>query len=583
MVGTAECVSGHHYIRKAVVVGKSSGLTFTTPGDQVIPARQHFYENDEPFDYPDGQRPAVPGAPGTPVHPMSRRIVYGLTSALVGVTGALGNAIVAANLPYLQGALGLDLSDVAWLPVAYLVTNAITGCILVKFRQEFGVRPFCVIFLTLQAALITSHLFVDGLAGAILVRAASGVSASALSTLGVYYMIQALPATHRLRAVCFGIGIPQLALPLAWLVPKDFLAFGNWNGLYLFELGLSLAALAVVSLVRLPPSVRSKTFESLDAVSFLLYALGFVLFGSAMGLGSYLWWTNMPWIGWCFAACLPCLGLVIGIEYHRKRPMIDVRWLSAGTFARWALIAVICRFVQSEQTIGVMTMLRESGLTNDDIRPLTGAILVGAVLGLTASVLFVSPSRLIHLVLCSLLLVVAATYMDTATSVLTRVPQLLVSQAMMGVAGTLFIGPLFIFGFGRVLADGGVRMTSFIALFNVTQSIGTLTGNAFTQTYLYYAQQYHLASFAAQAERSAPEVAYLVRSMASRYSAVITDPAVRSAEGISGLSQQISLYARVAGYIDVFTAMSITATAGAAMLLGVIAFNWFQQARRSNP
>lgn len=254
--------------------------------------RRHFYQDDEPYDYPEAEKPLIPGAPGFPDHPPRRRVIYALTSCLVAMTGALGNAIVAANLPYLQGALGLDLSEIAWLPVAYLSTNAITGCILVKYRQQFGVRSFCMIFLALQALLIGAHLLVQGLEGAILVRAASGICASALTTLGVFYMIQALPTAYRLKAVTIGIGLPQLALPLAWLFPKDFLAFGNWNGLYLFELGLSLITLAVVALVRLPPTARFRTFEPLDGLSFALYAVGFALFSAAIGLGSYLWWTN---------------------------------------------------------------------------------------------------------------------------------------------------------------------------------------------------------------------------------------------------------------------------------------------------
>ncbi len=552
-------------------------------GTDVVVSRQHFYQDDEHFEYPEGQRPALPGAPGFPDHPAGRRVVYAITSVLVGITGALGNAIVAANLPFLQGSLGLDISEVAWLPTAYLVTNAVTGCVLVKYRQEFGVRSFCMIFLTLQALLITSHLFVQGLAGAILVRAASGISASALTTLGVFYMLQAFTATHRLRAVCLGLGTPQLSLPIAWLIPKDLLALGNWNGLYLLELGLSLVVLGIVSIVRLPPSVRSKTFEPLDALSFSLYAGGFVMFGSAMGLGSYLWWTNVSWIGWFFAACIPCFALFAWIEISRKRPLIDVRWLSGGAFIRLAVFAVLCRFLQSEQTMGVMTMLRDFGLTNDDIRPLTVAILLGSMLGLGVAAVTVSPTRLPYMVLASLVLVAVASYIDTGASVSTRVPELLLSQPLVAFAGTLFIGPLFIFGLGRVLAEGGVRMTSFIALFNATQSVGTLTGNAFTQTFLFHAQQYHLRTYAAQAERSAPDVAALISSLSARYSPVVADPVVRSAEGIAAFSQQISLYSRVAGYIDVFTAISLAASTGAVALGAVISINLFKQYRSKQP
>jgi hypothetical protein len=122
-------------------------------------------------------------------------------------------------------------------------------------------------------------------------------------------------------------------------------------------------------------------------------------------------------------------------------------------------------------------------------------------------------------------------------------------------------------------------MTSFIALFNVTQSVGTLTGNAFTQTYLFHAQQYHLGTYAAQAAKSEPDVTALLSSLSAQYSPLIADPVLRSAEGVAALSQEISLYARVAGYVDVFTAISLAATAGMVALAAVIAVNVIKQYR----
>ncbi|MDK4716057.1 MFS transporter [Rhizobium sp. CNPSo 4039] len=547
--------------------------------DPKAERRQHFFEDDAPFDYADDERPPVPGSPGTPLHPPLRRAVYGATSLIAGMTGALGNGLVSANLPYLQGALGLNISEIAWLPAAYLVTNSITGCILVKFRQQFGIRRFYLTFLALQAVLITSHLFVSTLASAILVRAAGGVCASAMSTLGVFYMIQAMSARRRLAAVTLGLSVPQLALPIAWIIPKDFLAFDSWSGLYLFELGLSLISLGQVVIVRLPPNVRSPAFEPLDALSFALYAAGIGLFGAAMGLGSYLWWTNVSWIGWCLAASLPCLTVVGLIEFHRERPLIDVRWLSAGTLVRWALIAVICRVAQSEQAVGAISMLRDFGLTNDDFRPLALMILAGAVAGLVTSALLVTPTRLPLLVLVSLGFAAIAAFLDSSSSISTRAPQLFWSQALMGVATTMFFGPVFIFGLGQVLMRRGVGLTSFIAVFGITQSIGTLVCNSLIQTYLFHAQQYHLADLAAQAERSNPTVAAAISALTAQYLAILTDPALRAAQGTQALAQQVVLNARVAAYNDVYLAISYTATLGFLLLLSVVLVALLKKAR----
>jgi hypothetical protein len=82
--------------------------------DRAKERRRHFFEDDEPFNFADHERPLVTGSPGTPLHPPLRRLIYALTSLIAGMTGALGNELVSANLPYLQGALGLKVSEIAW-------------------------------------------------------------------------------------------------------------------------------------------------------------------------------------------------------------------------------------------------------------------------------------------------------------------------------------------------------------------------------------------------------------------------------------------------------------------------------------
>ena len=55
-----------------------------------------------------------------------------------------------------------------------------------------------------------AHLFVHSLSSAITVRAINGIAGAALIALGLFYMIQAFPAKHRLRAIAVGIGLSQL-------------------------------------------------------------------------------------------------------------------------------------------------------------------------------------------------------------------------------------------------------------------------------------------------------------------------------------------------------------------------------------
>src|SRR5471032_2397045 len=125
------------------------------------------------------EKPTLPGSPSNPIHPLPRRFAFLLVGFIVAITSGLGNAMVSVNLPYLQGSLGVYASEIQWLPAAYVMTNVSMNLLLVKFRQQFGLRLFTELFLMLYAAATVAHLFVHGLGSAIAVRAARHVRCGA--------------------------------------------------------------------------------------------------------------------------------------------------------------------------------------------------------------------------------------------------------------------------------------------------------------------------------------------------------------------------------------------------------------------
>src|SRR5256885_15129103 len=68
--------------------------------------------------------------------------IYGLIAVLVALTGGLGNALFTANLPTIQGQMGLTSSEAAWLTGAYVMLNMTANLLVYKFRQQFGMRLF---------------------------------------------------------------------------------------------------------------------------------------------------------------------------------------------------------------------------------------------------------------------------------------------------------------------------------------------------------------------------------------------------------------------------------------------------------
>lgn len=175
----------------------------------AVMARVRDFLREEQWTFAQHELPALPGSPGSPDHPTRRRIAYGLIGVLLGLTAGFGNALITANTTTLQGALGLDPAEIAWLPTVYVMTNVSINLLMIKFRQEFGLRPFAIIFLALYVVVTFAHLFVRDFSSAVLVRAAGGMAGAPISSLALYYLMQSFPAKWRLRAVVVGIGVPQ--------------------------------------------------------------------------------------------------------------------------------------------------------------------------------------------------------------------------------------------------------------------------------------------------------------------------------------------------------------------------------------
>lgn len=504
------------------------------------------------------ERPLFPGSPSTPYHPIAARWAYALVGALVAITGSLGNAMVTTNLAQLQGSLGVTAAEIAWLPAAYVMTNVSANLVLIKFRQQFGLRLFTEISLVLYSLVTFAHLFVHGLESAISVRAAHGIVGAALTTLGVFYMIQALPAQHRLRALALGIGLSQIGTPLARVISSDLLEFGEWRGLYLFELGLALLSLGGVLLLRLPPGDRYKAFEKLDALTITLLSIGMALLCAVLSLGRIEWWRDSEWIGWALAGSIVLVVSGIGVEHFRANPLINTRWLGSGLMLRLGIAMILLRMALSEQSVGAVGFMQALGLNNDQMRGLFAVVLLGCLLGITVSALTVRPVLTRLPALIALACIMTGALMDAFSSNLTRPAQLMFSQFLIGFGSTFFLAPALIAGVGSVIAQPR-NLISFFVMFNIAQNLGSLFGSAVLGTFQVIREKYHSSQLVENLTLLDPQVAARVQAAAAGYGQTVTDPALRNALGVRALGATASREANVLAYNDVFLAIAAIA------------------------
>ena len=504
------------------------------------------------------EKPSLPGSPSTPLHAPAKRLAFGVVGLLVAITGGLGNALVVANLPFLQGALGATSAEMAWLPAAFVMTNVSMNLLLVKFRQEFGLRAFTEVFLVLYALVTFAHLFVNDLNSAIAVRAAHGMVGAALSSLGLYYMIQAFPAQWRLKAMVLGLGASQLAVPLARIFSEDLLQIAEWRGLYLFELGLALAALGCVLLLKLPPGDRFKTFEPLDFLTFTLMASGTALLCAALSLGRIDWWLDAPWIGVALAAAIALIFSGLAIEHNRSNPLLMTRWLGSGAIIRLALCVILIRMVTSEQSTGAVGFLQALNMSSEQMRTLYAIMLLGAIAGLASSALTINPAHLVLPLFISLAAMATGAFMDSSSSNLTRPAQMYLSQFLLAFGSTFFFGPSMALGISHVRANPR-NLVSFSVLFGICNNLGGLIGSALLGTFQTLREKFHSSTLVEQLSSLEPLVGARIQGGGASYAGVIVDPALRNEVGMRLLANAATREANVLAYNDVF------------MLIGVIA------------
>ena len=504
-------------------------------------------------------QPPAPSGPGGMVPPpfvpksLIWSIIYVFSSLTLGITQGLGLNLMTSNLQGLQASFGATLVEMGWLPAAYFATNLAGTVLVFKMRTQFGLRRVAEVGIIIYVLVVAAHLLVHDLQTAIVVRAIMGIATAPLSTLAFFYMLEWLPPAKKMNVgICFGLIGSSLSLPLSRVISPDLLQIGDWQGLYALETGLALVSLAIVFLVPLVPPPRAKVFDKDDLMSFPLMTVGLGCIAIVLSMGRSYWWFEAPWLGVLLAVGIGSLTLFCLIEWHRKNPIVDLRWLSGGDMVLFAGSLLLFRMLLSEQSVGVFGLFTTLNLQNDQLIPLFGIIGIATFAATCALSIWLKVPRVPYIHLIALTLIAIASFLDAQSTVLSRPEQFYLSQALIGVASGLFLPPAMLVGFMKALSRGPQYILSFLAVFLTTQSLGGLLGAATFGTFVTLREQFHSNVLAEGITLLDPLVAQRVQAYGAAYSRVLTDSAQRDARGLALLGQSISQQSYVLAYNDLF-------------------------------
>ncbi len=511
------------------------------------------------------ERPFMPGSPASPDHPTRRRVAYLLIGLYLGLTGGSQNGFLLANLTNLQASLALTPVEGGWVTVAYNMTNACMSMLLFKARQEFGIQRFVRVAMVSLLLANFVQLFDAGYQLELVARGISGIAASCLSTLAVFYLMQGFPAKDRLKGLLLGIGLAQIALPLSRALSPMLMESGDINHLFQLQFAMSLIAFALVNLLRLPPGETIRSFEWLDLVTFPLLASGIGLLCAFLVQGRIQWWDT-PWLGGALAAAIVLIGAAFLIEHNRANPMLHTRWMVSRNVIAFAFTGALVRVLLSEQNFGATGLLTTVGMVNDQLVPYYWILTGATVAGVALSIIQLNPLDLARPVIVAIAIIAIASFIDTHASVLTRPGNLYFTQAAIAFAAVYFLAGMAMEGLLRALSRGPAYIISFLAVFSLSQTLGGLVGVAGLSAYHTLRIKAHLMAMGESLSLSDPAVAQAIQQRAGAYTGALGDAVLRQASGAGQLVQQATREATVLAYNDVFFMIGMLASTAFVLL-----------------
>ncbi len=273
-------------------------------------------------------KPALLGSPSTPLHSPAKRLAYGVVGLLVCLTARWQQWSPPTCSCCRVPSPPVDRNRLAAGGIRD--DQRLHHLLLVKFRQQFGLRAFTEGFLVLYVLVTFFHLFVNDLSSAMMVAPPTAWWTRRSARWG-FTTGTGSPARHRLKGLTIGITGSSLATS-ARLFSTELLQTDEWRGLYFFERP-ALVSLACVIALKLPPSDRKKCSKK-DFITFFCWRPAWRWCAPCCRWGGSSGFEAPD--GWALAAAVILIVAAITFEHNRSNPCSIPNGSPAAASCVWA-------------------------------------------------------------------------------------------------------------------------------------------------------------------------------------------------------------------------------------------------------
>ena len=169
-----------------------------------------------------------------------------LVVVLGAILAPLNSTMLAVALPGVIAEFGADVATAGWLMTAYLLALAVVQPVAGKLGDRFGRRGFMLGGLAVFGLASLGAAMAPSLPVLIAMRTAQAVAGAVVFPNGAGLLRQVIPAERRGRAFGTMGALLSLAAALGPPLGGVIVTLGGWRAIFLVNLPVILAALAVV-------------------------------------------------------------------------------------------------------------------------------------------------------------------------------------------------------------------------------------------------------------------------------------------------------------------------------------------------